>query len=424
MEQVIIYKGTNRKRLTLSKYDFELLKFIYKERFLTEKQLYTYYTTLFSQKISYPGFWKKLSKFEEYGLLKSYKYRVGQNGTIVKYFRIREKSLSLLLEQKSLDETCITDIITTPPKNLDHYIGTKETLVKSIIELYSKRYEINQVLSGRVSQTKVFPAVVPDGFLKSGTINLYVEFDTGSETLKELKAKIRNYIINSDRTLFPNEGIVLSLLDNSIPNKKGIEDRSKRIFNLYQAITSLPEFHRTWVDIYILPLKIVQKASVEFFSETPITIREKVTDFTEFLLSNKLLSKINVQLPEDFYIRCKNHFGLLIEDLLIHDQTNYCKFATVFLYMQPGNIRSNFNLKRIITLQLNSEIKTEVVYAIYRDRDSMEEDVHLFGAIKNVRYISLEDIKSNYQESPYVYVISSKNSLRKVYTIEEWPTLF
>jgi hypothetical protein len=72
--------------------------------------------------------------------------------------------------------------------------------------------------------------------------NIYIEFDSGSESLKELKNKIILYLTKADHHLqIRKEAVLIVLLDNSIPNRKGIDDRTNRIRNLMKVLSSVPE---------------------------------------------------------------------------------------------------------------------------------------------------------------------------------------
>jgi Replication-relaxation len=137
-------------------------------------------------KISYPGFWKKLSNFEEYGLIKSYKYKIGQNGTTIKYFRLKEKGYNLIKKIEDVPKHYESEDITDIPKNnLDHHFGTKEVILKSLIALKEKNITGFRVVPSK--NTRVYPVVIPDGVMQLDDKYIYIEFDSCSESLKELK---------------------------------------------------------------------------------------------------------------------------------------------------------------------------------------------------------------------------------------------
>jgi hypothetical protein len=171
---VVINQGNNRKKLSLAMKDFGIFQCLLKEKLLTEKQLYRYYTKINGVEITYPGFWKKLSKFEEYGLIKSSKYKVGQNGTTVKYFSLKQKGYDLLITQDRVpDHYENTNFLKTPKSNLDHHFGTKEAILNSLIEYEYQFPFFHQPKVFPPRLTRVFPAAIPDGVIKLDDMTLY-----------------------------------------------------------------------------------------------------------------------------------------------------------------------------------------------------------------------------------------------------------
>ncbi|NRG30672.1 hypothetical protein [Niallia circulans] len=76
-------------------------------------------------------------------------------------------------------------------------------------------------------------------------------------------------------------------------------------------------------------------------------------------------------------------------------------------------------------MQLSHDIRTEIVYAVYQDRESMNIDIEILGAIKGIRYITFEDVNNaDYKMNPYVYVIKSKRKLFKLDKTEDFPLVF
>lgn len=418
-ETIIYKKGINRRRLVLMEYDLQLLFILCIEQFLTEKQLYLYFIGIIKKRVSYPGFWKKLNKFEEYGLLKSYKYKVGQNGTTVKFFRLRNDGLKLLVNHNRIKADGLSNSISTVPKNLDHFFGVKQMTLNIGTEL-GPIDNIGPIKLVRGIRSKIAPKLIPDRVLICREQELYLEFDTGSETIKEVQNKVKIYLKELEKHIYPNSSILISLLDDSIPNKKGVGDRSVRIRNIYNSITNLEEFHLSWVDIYVLPLRTAQKIAIDVFRRTPLETRENILE-----LMNYVYPFFKNRIPDDFWNYIMNHFGLMLEGVLIHDETSFTKFATVFLYMVPGSVRCQYNLERIGSLKLSADITTEIVYAIFRDKSCMEEHVRIFGAIKGVRYITFEDYETNdYQNKEYIYMKKTKNTLKKIEEKSEFPRLF
>ncbi|MCU9612735.1 replication-relaxation family protein [Caldibacillus lycopersici] len=420
--KVVLYKGKNRKRLILKNNDLFFLKILYAEEFLSEMQLYGYYTKILKQKISYPGLWKKLSKFEDYSLVKSYKYRVGQVGTEVKYFKILSKGIEILAEKNLLTMDAENEG-KVQVKNYDHFFATKEFILKSFIEFQKYSFPIEDIKVLKGSQTKLFPQIIPDAAIHSGSKTLYLELDTGSESISVLKHKLRIYLENALEILFPDEAIAIILLDNSIPNRKGIEDRSKRIRNIYKELVSIPKFYHTWIDIFILPLRLSNNVIHSFYWQSPWQIQDRIIELSDKLIKSKKLIEIS-PISKDYYHIFRQKFGIHIDRIVLHNQTKYYKFATVFFYMMPGNIRCINNLERVDNINSASDVKIEVIYAVYPSKKTMIEEIKIYGAIKGVRYIALDEVYDDYECAPHIYVMETKKSVKKMNSVKNWPTLF
>ncbi|MGD6961524.1 replication-relaxation family protein [Fictibacillus phosphorivorans] len=416
-----IEKSQNRKRLQYGEAELLLWVYLLKERALTEKQLYQYYSMY--DTISYPGFWKKLCKFEEYGLIKSYKYRVGQNGTIIKYFRIRSLCYELLKKFDLITEEYENINVSTIPKsNLDHHFGTKEVILKSLIELRNTLDNYHTVYPSKL--TRVYPITIPDGVLMSDDKLLYIEFDSGSETLNELKSKIQRYLHEADNSISKKEGILITLLDNSIPNRKGIDDRRNRIKNLINIISSLPEILTKSVPIYILPLSIAQKASLTFFKETSESRDEKVKTVASTLYETDIHTSFKYEEVDKIYTNYMQHYGLLPDHIELHNLDQYKNFFTFFQFKELGNIQDHKKIIQLLEVPcLSQGFTPEILYVVYEDEDSMHQDVHITGALKRVRYITA-NLPENYSDKPYVFVRDTKTKVKKVFDLALWPTLF
>lgn len=414
-EKITLFKGGNRKRLTLERQDIRLMYILFIERFLMEKQWYRYYTDYLNQTISYVGFWKKVSKFEEYGLIKTYKYKVGQNGTTVKILGLNKEGLRLLSNVIPENQS---SLVHSPPKNLDHFFGTKEVILNSLIDV-----SIYEVYSTRGSQTTLYPKIIPDGVIKGKGKTLYVELDTGTETIKELKSKMLAYFQHLNKEMISDEAIVIALLDDSIPNRKRINDRRRRLRNIYQAIIYIPEFWRTWVDIYILPLNLSHLAARGFFLESLQTKELKISKLINTLIKVDKIRIVNYKEMDWHIKRLKDEFSLYFDKIVVHEDTGHTGFATVFLYVEPGSVRSHFTLKRIIEDRSFYSITVEIIYVVYNDRKSMNQDVNLFGAIDKVRYITMEDLTDDYLVNPFVYERDTRSKLKKIPNNQKWPNL-
>ncbi|MBH0169296.1 replication-relaxation family protein [Fictibacillus sp. 18YEL24] len=426
---IVIDQGHNRKKLNIGMRDLVVFQCLLKEKLLTEKQLYRYYTIVNLGKISYPGFWKKLVKFEEFGLIKGYKYKVGQNGTTIKYFSLKQKGYDLLVAQDSVPKHYENaNFINIPKINLDHHFGTEEIILNSLIgyeDLYPF-YQEPTVFPPRL--TRVFPAAIPDGVLKHNEKTLYIEFDSGSEPLGELKSKVARYLDDAkeDKEVESDEGLLITLLDNSIPNRKGIEDRTSRIRNLTRTIISLPELLDKNVPIYILPLSIAAKGAVSYLGDhRNATFRSNARKISDLLVRSKCHNALESNTKEvtENYLR---NYCITAHLIDVHEKTRDRSFLTLFQYKELGNIRDYDQIDKLAKYGcMEPGCTAEFLYVIYDDEEIMRTDVKISGALQKVRYLSLEALREeSFVNKPYVFIRDTKSTVKKVYDQRQWPNLF
>lgn len=427
-DKTIVINGfNNRKKLHLSYQDLYLLKCILIEKLLTEKQLYRYYTLLLYEKISYPGFWKKLAKFEEYGLIKSNKYKVGQNGTTLKYFRLRQYGYDLINSHKVVSKYYENETLSKIPKtNLDHHFGKKEVILNSLIEFkdHESLFEKPQVIPSRI--TRVFPYVIPDGVLKLDGVTLYIEFDSGSESLTEIKGKVLRYLAEADQNTEGGrkEGILIALLDNSIPNRKGIENRTNRIKNITRVLSSLPEVLNKNILIYVLPLFLASKGALSFLEEDKdYIIRRDLCIILDLLKQSNCHKSIEIIEGLDILTSYNKNYNFSPQLINIHEKNQNTIFFTMFHYKEIGNI---IDYEKIVQLSevrcLEPGCTAEYLYVVYKDEETMRRDIQITGALERVRYITVKTT-SDFLEKPYIFIRDTKNTVKKVYDQKKWPNL-
>ncbi|MDR7074195.1 replication-relaxation family protein [Fictibacillus barbaricus] len=424
---IVIKRDHNRKKLTLRYYDLKLFNNLLTEKLLTEKQLYRYYTTIHGKRISYPGFWKKLAKFEEYGLIKSYKYKVGQNGTTLKYFRLRQYGYDLIKNIKVVPKYYENEKLSNIPKtNLDHHFGTKEVILNSLIEFKDPNpiLEEPQIIPSRIA--RVFPAVIPDGVIKLGEATLYIEFDSGSEALNELKGKVLRYLAEADHYTEEErkEGILIALLDNSIPNRKGIEDRTNRIRNITKVISTLPEVLNKNIHIYVLPMFLASKGALSFLEEDKdYTIRRDLCKILDLLKRGNCHNSIEIIEGMDILTSYNKNYNFSPQLINIHEKNQNTIFFTIFQYKEIGNIIDYDKIVQLSDVRcLEPGCTAEFLYVVYEDEETMRMDIKITGALKKVRYITVKTTH-DFVERPYIFMRDTKNTVKKVYDQKQWPNL-
>jgi hypothetical protein len=65
----------------------------------------------------------------------------------------------------------------------------------------------------------------------------------------------------------------------------------------------------------------------------------------------------------------------------------------------------------------------EFLYVIYEDEETMRTDIRISGALKNVRYITM-DVSSDFVDKPYIFIRDTKSTVKKVFDQSLWPRLF
>jgi hypothetical protein len=384
---IVINQGHNRKKLNLVLKDLVVFHCLLKEKLLTEKQLYKYYTIVYEEETSYPGFWKKLVKFEEYELIKSYKYKVGQNGTTIKYFSLKQKGYDLLEAQGRIPEHYENaKLFNIPKSNLDHHFGTKQIILNILVAYEDLFPFFHQPKAFPPRLTRVFPATIPDGVIKLDEKTLFIEFDSGSETLGELKSKVVRYLNDAEENteVERKEGLLITLLDNSIPNRKGIEDRTNRIRNLTRTLTSLPQLLAKNIPIYILPLSIAAKGAVCYLENFKYTRdRSKVSRISDLFVRSKCHVSLDIETNEIINSYARN-YCITSHHIDVHEKTGSRSFLTLFQYKEIGNIRDYDQIDKLSKFGcMEPGCTAEFLYVIYDDEETMRTDIKISGALQN-----------------------------------------
>lgn len=128
---VVVYKTDGRKGLRLTIAEIETLLFLFEQTFLTQHQLYQFYSTYFAttKPPLYDTFKKRTKKFEQLGLIDVHKYHMKErkNGVRLNILQLTEIGYKLLVHSGFLkNEPYIPPIVT---RKWDRILAAKEVIL-------------------------------------------------------------------------------------------------------------------------------------------------------------------------------------------------------------------------------------------------------------------------------------------------------
>ncbi|MUK88194.1 hypothetical protein GMD78_07280 [Ornithinibacillus sp. L9] len=319
MPDRIILKKNAKQRLELSKTDLQLLAFLEQQRMLTLQQLYQVATEIFEIRTKEYSFKNRLRKFEDYFLIRGYKYSEGFDGERLKYLVIGSRGISLLIKYNLLDSEYNKSKIYkfNQKKNLMHFLATQQAAINILNSLHTKvikdevsnetkypnfydltlfshspsvfqytewiRKEKNlhrqnkgayhsniaKNMNGNSSTFgKTMTFVKPDWIIelqskKAKKAYINIELDMGTEPIETLIEKVFKYAILAERNKEELHIMDLVIADNSFSNRSKFTDGVKRAHNIVNRFAADPaikkRLNESGLKLIIHPLRDNEK---------------------------------------------------------------------------------------------------------------------------------------------------------------------
>ncbi|MFB1100378.1 replication-relaxation family protein [Terribacillus sp. JSM ZJ617] len=239
--------GINGRGVNLQDFELDLLRILANQKLVTSKQFLDLYNM--HKPISGDSLRVKLSRWSKYDVVSTQNVRVQRRfGNPLKHIRIGQNGLRVLVDMKILspDWNKVEIKKFSQIKNYDHFFGIQEIATKTIINLQNKLSDFKSISPGFADGSAVSEGelsliaadnVIPDWILSSKGQMLFLEFDTGNESLHVIQDKVRHYISLSKRDHSNKYIVLFSLIDESMPTLRYYPDNRKiRINNMKMAI--------------------------------------------------------------------------------------------------------------------------------------------------------------------------------------------
>ncbi|MDC3424295.1 replication-relaxation family protein [Aquibacillus sp. 3ASR75-11] len=421
--------GPNGQGLWLAEFELNLLKLIATQRILESTQI-TKYHNLF-QPASQETVKSKLYKWKEKGIIMTYTIKK-KFGNPPKIVRITNKGVSLLVENnylpsywENINVSGFTDGYTSEhsTNQRDHNAGIKEMVITALanhtlyfrkldieeplIDSYSPRaYEYNE-LKGNID--KDTERLLPDWVLKKGNRLLYIESDTASEGLSQIKGKLDRYMEIARKEPDKEHIVMIGILDDSISTEKIYPKNRKirsyniknlligkeRISNLSVFATSLGRTSKANLNI-LLGNKPFTNDGIELEVDTAIDALEHSNEhfdckFETLDNSSVYTSKVPKEMYADRAVALTNRAGSLTKNVL-------------FLLMDEGNAASVDRLHFLSHLNKDGGYKRKIdkIIAFYPKEEEFENDA-VADNYDFVLWGSTENWLNNIETEPIFY---------------------
>ncbi|OUB88450.1 hypothetical protein BK784_28450 [Bacillus thuringiensis serovar medellin] len=324
--------GKNHSGMYLTISDMYTLLFLYEQRLLTVKQLYTFNSFFYNESMNYNAFRNRLNKMSNLKLLKKENYYLKKRyGYEMNMFTIGDKGL-FILEQAGFIKNAKENFYISR-RQYEHTLGIKEVVLQTI-ELEANRkgwilglngdityvfknfikeygidnlypfslwpnkphfiYESNEwgshINLGQSDRDKwtrkddvlysiqPFPLfkdikeednnLKPDWIFRINKHFLSIEVDTGTERNNIIESKIKKYIKLTKLMPTINHHVIFSIVDNSYPTVSDHGTKKQRTANLKELIKNIPELAASNLKVYVTPMRRIQAVMYQILEKT------------------------------------------------------------------------------------------------------------------------------------------------------------
>lgn len=381
-------KMVNRKRMgiILKDREIDLLHFLYKQKYLTSKQMQAYLRI--PEGGPYQNFVTRLGKFSRYGLLDRHERALGNKGFRFYYYRIGSEGLKVLKRQRRISSSDQNKMPKLATRNLEHFLATQEVVLQATLSIGEENlqsiapFECKHLIDPKDELEK--PIIVPDWIIKGkSSPYVYIEMDTGSEQLSDLKEKLSRYKKLANIQSNMAHTLLLVSLDDSFSTRHFFGDKLRRTANMKQKLLEEQIGDLSNLEVYVIPLRrssqVIQKILDEEKSYNPEDYKidcevaiQLISDFNKrfrFTFSpldddEFYYKDIEERYKADLICEVRNEEGVTLENVAI-------------IYMREGFLFSLDRLdylSHLIKAQKTKQLIDRVI-AIYHNHDELVEDV-------------------------------------------------
>jgi len=403
---------SKRKSTWLKPRDFELLKFVATHGLVTQKQIVYFAQNVFE--LTENGVRTKLQRWSNKDILISNTYGPRNNRKL--YFRLGTRGTELLIHNGILTNVPQLNEIRLP-KNKDHFIGLRDLIVKTLVEIQLANLNIEvtshspyvQIENGELSnQGKTI--LRPDWILRTPFHNFYIELDTGSEGHSKIQSKVKAYAKLASQNPASNYHVLLTLIDNAddfftYSNEDHGINRSGRIINLKEVITrtsahNLPNLKFTVAQISRMHLIASNWAGNGEYKDD-LEVAKSIVNLLKHALNSHESFNYTIGQPlsvHDFYLAEVNESLFADEHFLLQSNDGLEEKVMLVKWMREGDVSCFDSLTYLNQLQREGRFKRKVdfIVAYYQTREEMKMDA--LPEMEHVIYTTEEHL---IEQSPF-----------------------
>lgn len=414
-----------RKGVILKDEEINLLHLIYKHRIVTSEQI-TYWLGIKNES-QLNSLRRRLTKFTSYKLLARQKYPL-LDGVCYYYYRIGPQGIQVLIDNDYIKSEIDNDykyiLKTAQSINIDHQLATQQVVIQVMKDMESydiiSSHPFDSLFLKEEKDKK--PFLVPDWLLKYRDRNVYVELDTGTESMTNIENKIERYKEWATTKQDELHYVFFVSLDDSFKSSKHYGDKRRRIGNIKsKASELLLDGSIQNLDVFSVPL-IRASANIE-------RVLTKVSLYTKQEKQDRLKTGIDVLM--DMNDSFTYTFNLLDTDQYFFPEDMDLGVADAVFEVKEGDEQiekvgmvlleegSVSSLMRLNSVYRNiEEQKTKHVLdrliGIYETAKETEYDV-LGMRFKNLLLADHETWDIDYESPPKFYKQISSISLEETY---------
>ncbi|MDK8640741.1 replication-relaxation family protein [Niallia taxi] len=378
-----------RKGAWINTKDLELLKLLYTNRILTLKQIKRYGRYIFNSPES--TIKSKLKRWLSNNIV-SIDYLRTLGKPAVSCYQIGKNGFHILRNEKIIEDEELVEVNIKNIKQPSHYFGIQDVVIDTLIEMKDKLSTVSSThpnyrtyLSCGTKLNKEETIIIPDWKIETaeGRI-LNIEFDTGSQNLTRIHAKVDNYMELAKVRPAENHFVLFVVADNrsEIYTTEYASTRETRVLNIKELIINKLAHRLENLHFYVCSAYRASSIASNILKGIyPIKQSHKESEIELAILSVQLNDDIDYTMEprdasvyysndvsEEFY--ADSHYSVI-------DHLSNKKMDFIFKIAEEGSVVTLDKLSYLETLISTNRIKQEVekMNVLYLSTAAMQNDV-------------------------------------------------
>lgn len=380
---VTIPLGKGSRRIEIKDVELALFKEMLIHRVMRSRDVHAFYKTLSATPPHTRSITKRLTRLVDSGVLLRMDEPINDTKPNIRlyYYKLAKRGVAALVETGSIKadeaETIYRQILSLRiPK--PHNLAVSSLVNNLQIKLMEKNIKSHHERGSTwVQQNQYELPFVPDWVFSNRRFNVFLEVDSGTESLSMIETKVQRYI---DYAAASKENImvVFSIMDTTVDYGLSA-DRSKRIVSLKESVPPYQHWPKN-LSIYVISADRTPELIIRTFEDIePLSDTERGYVLENWLEEWKTHCP-NISMKPFALSRVYGDTGLkdLEVDLAlkVEDRTELRTIG--FLYGEEGSVKSyqqiRFNHKRI-GRQQERGIPFDELIVIYLDYENLIHDV-------------------------------------------------